>query len=160
VANAPILTALQASDLMMTPAANVPGAVVRTLLYVEDNPANLELVGQLIARRGDLRLLSAADGLLGVEYARALLPEVILMDINLPGMSGIEAMKVLRADPTTAHIPIIALSANAVPRDIERGLEAGFFNYITKPIKVGEFMNALDDALAHAAAHPAAETAT
>ena len=89
-----------------------------------------------IARRADLRLLSAADGNLGIEFARAYLPDVILMDINLPGISGIEAMKILRADPSTAHIPIIALSANAVPRDIEKGLEAGFFNYLTKPIKV------------------------
>ena len=69
------------------------------------------------------------------------------MDINLPGISGIEAMKILRADPSTAHIPIIALSANAVPRDIEKGLEAGFFNYLTKPIKVNQFMDALDVAL-------------
>ena len=69
------------------------------------------------------------------------------MDINLPGMSGIEAMKILRDDPVTAHIPIIALSANAVPRDIEKALEAGFFNYITEPIKVSQFMEALDVAL-------------
>ncbi len=123
------------------------GTPLRTLLYVEDNPANLELVEQLIARRPDLRLLSAADGNLGIEYARAYQPEVILMDINLPGISGIEAMKILRADPSTAHIPIIALSANAVPRDIEKGLEAGFFNYLTKPIKVNQFMDALDVAL-------------
>ena len=123
------------------------GTPLRTLLYVEDNPANLELVEQLIARRPDLRLLSAADGNLGIEFARAYLPEVILMDINLPGISGIEAMKILRADPSTAHIPIIALSANAVPRDIEKGLEAGFFNYLTKPIKVNQFMDALDVAL-------------
>ena len=123
------------------------GTPLRTLLYVEDNPANLELVEQLIARRPDLRLLSAADGNLGIEFARAYQPEVILMDINLPGISGIEAMKILRADPSTAHIPIIALSANAVPRDIEKGLEAGFFNYLTKPIKVNQFMDALDVAL-------------
>ncbi|HYM86870.1 MAG TPA: ATP-binding protein, partial [Pseudoxanthomonas sp.] len=123
------------------------GTPLRTLLYVEDNPANLELVEQLIARRPDLRLLSAADGNLGIEFARACQPEVILMDINLPGISGIEAMKILRADPSTAHIPIIALSANAVPRDIEKGLEAGFFKYLTKPIKVNQFMDALDAAL-------------
>jgi PAS domain S-box-containing protein len=120
----------------------------RTLLYVEDNPANLELVEQLVARRPDLRILGAADGSLGIEFARAYQPEVILMDINLPGISGIEAMKILRSDPSTAHIPIIALSANAVPRDIEKALEAGFFSYLTKPIKVSEFMEALDVALA------------
>ena len=77
------------------------------------------------------------------------------MDINLPGISGIEAMKILRADPATAHIPIIALSANAVPRDIEKGLEAGFFNYLTKPIKVDQFMDALDAALAFSQTAPA-----
>jgi PAS domain S-box-containing protein len=123
------------------------GRPPRTLLYVEDNPANLELVEQLVARRSDLRLLSAADGNVGVEYARAYQPDVILMDINLPGISGIEALKILRADPSTSRIPIIALSANAVPRDVAKGLEAGFFNYLTKPIKVNQFMDALDAAL-------------
>jgi signal transduction histidine kinase/ActR/RegA family two-component response regulator len=130
------------------------GAPLRTLLYVEDNPANLELVEQLIARRPELRLLSAADANLGIEFARAYQPEVILMDINLPGVSGIAAMKILRDDPSTEHIPIIALSANAVPRDIEKALEAGFFNYLTKPIKVDKFMEALDAALKVAAATP------
>ncbi|MBE2262588.1 MAG: PAS domain S-box protein [Burkholderiaceae bacterium] len=122
-------------------------ALRRTVLYVEDNPANLELVQQLIDRRPDLRLLSAADGNLGIEFARAHRPDVILMDIHLPGISGIDAMKILRADPTTAHIPIIALSANAVPRDIAAGLDAGFFHYLTKPIKVSLFMEALDAVL-------------
>ena len=133
------------------------GRPPRTLLYVEDNPANLELVEQLIERRSDLRLLSAADGSLGVEFARAYLPKVILMDINLPGISGIDALRILRADPLTAHIPIIALSANAMPRDIETGLAAGFFSYLTKPIKVDEFMEALDKALelAHTTANRA-----
>jgi PAS domain S-box-containing protein len=128
---------------------STPDAPPRTLLYVEDNPANLELVEQLIARRPDMRLLSAADGSLGIEFARAHLPDLILMDINLPGISGIEAMKVLRADPATAGIPIIALSANALPRDIEKGLQAGFFRYLTKPIKVDQFMDALNMGLEH-----------
>ena len=123
------------------------GVPQRTLLYVEDNPANLELVEQIIARRSDLRLLSAADGNVGIEFARTYQPDLILMDINLPGLSGIEVMKILHADMSTRHIPIIALSANAVPRDIEKGLEAGFFSYLTKPIKVDEFMDALDVAL-------------
>jgi PAS domain S-box-containing protein len=135
-----------------SPALFAPDAPPRTLLYVEDNPANLELVEQLIARRPDLRLLSAADGSLGIEFARAHLPDLILMDINLPGISGIEAMKVLRADPATARIPIIALSANALPRDIEKGLQAGFFRYLTKPIKVDQFMDALTVGLEHSGA--------
>jgi CheY-like chemotaxis protein len=137
------------------PEAAPAGAPLRTVLYVEDNPANLELVEQLIARRPDLRMLSAADGSLGVEFARAYQPDVILMDINLPGISGNEALQILRADPQTAHIPVIALSANAVPRDIEKSLEAGFFSYLTKPIKVERFMNALDTALESSQKAPA-----
>jgi CheY-like chemotaxis protein len=117
------------------------------LLYVEDNPANLMLVEDLIARRPDIRLLTARDGDSGIEIARASLPDVILMDINLPGISGVQALKVLAQDAATARIPVVALSANAVPRDIERGMEAGFFRYLTKPIKVDEFMDALDVAL-------------
>jgi len=120
---------------------------LRTLLYVEDNPANLMLVEDLIARRPDIRLLSARDGNRGVEIARASRPDVILMDINLPGISGIKALRILAEDPTTAHIPVIALSANAMPHDIEKGLEAGFFRYLTKPIRVNEFMETLDVAL-------------
>lgn len=120
---------------------------MRTVLHIEDNPANLELVEQLIARRPDLRLLSAADGHLGIEFARTYLPDVILMDIHLPGISGLEAMQILHADPATAHIPIIALSASALPRDILLGLEAGFSNYLTKPIQVILFMETLDAAL-------------
>jgi len=119
----------------------------RTLLYVEDNPANLMLVEGLIARRPDIRLLSARDGNRGVEIAHASRPDVILMDINLPGISGIQALRILAKDPATARIPVIALSANAMPRDIEKGLEAGFFRYLTKPIKVNEFMDTLDVAL-------------
>lgn len=117
---------------------------LHTLLYVEDNPANLMLVEDLIERRPDIRLLTARDGNQGIEVARKSLPDVILMDINLPGINGIQALKVLSEDPNTAHIPIMALSANAIPRDIEKGLEAGFFRYLTKPIKVNEFMDAID----------------
>ncbi len=105
-----------------------------------------------MARRTDIRLLSARDGKRGIEIARASLPDVILMDINLPGISGVRALRILAEDPATAHIPVVALSANAIPRDIEKGLEAGFFRYLTKPIKVNEFMETLDVALrfAHA----------
>jgi PAS domain S-box-containing protein len=132
--------------------ADVPqGTARRTLLYVEDNPANLKLIEQLIARRHDIRLLSARDGNLGIQLARENLPDVILMDINLPGISGIEALKILRGDPTTAHIPVVALSANAMPRDIEKGLQAGFFRYLTKPIRVPEFMDTMEVALEFAA---------
>ena len=123
------------------------GPRLRILLYVEDNPANLKLVEQLIARRPDLRLLTAVTGHLGIDLARTSRPEMILMDINLPDISGIEVMKILREDSATAHIPIVALSANAMPRDIEKGLAAGFFRYLTKPIKVNEFMDTVIETL-------------
>ncbi len=136
--------------------AQVPtDAHAHTLLYVEDNPANLMLVEDLIARRPDIRLLSARDGIRGIEIARATLPDVILMDINLPGISGIKALRILADDPATAHIPVVALSANAIPGDIEKGLQAGFFRYLTKPIKVNEFMDTLDVALKFAKTKPA-----
>ncbi len=130
------------------PARALTGAPVRTVLHVEDNPANLELVEQLLARRTDLRLMNVANANLGIEFARAYQPAVILMDINLVGISGIAALKILRADSSTAHIPIIAVSANAMPGDIVQGLKAGFFNYLTKPIKFDTFLAALDEALA------------
>ncbi len=119
----------------------------QTLLYVEDNPANLMLVEQIIADHSPLNMLSARDGALGIAIARAQHPDIILMDINLPGISGFKALQILRSDPATAHIPVIALSANAMTRDIEKGLAAGFFRYLTKPIKVSELMDTLDEAL-------------
>jgi len=147
LAAAPLLALMEHAQAATLAPVAPDGRPLRTVLYVEDNQANLEVVAQLIARRQDLRLLTAVNGQLGVEYARACIPDVILMDIHLPGLSGTAAMQQLRADPATAHIPIIALSANAVPRDIEQALAAGFFNYITKPIVVGRFMDALDVAL-------------
>ncbi|MCU1231446.1 MAG: sensor hybrid histidine kinase, partial [Acidobacteria bacterium] len=144
---APLSLVIPAEHAVFVETAVPESARVRTLLYVEDNPANLKLVEKLIARRPDIRLLSAIDGNRGVELARSCLPDVILMDINLPGISGIEALRILRETAVTASIPVVALSANAIPRDIQKGLEAGFFRYLTKPIKVGEFMDALNVAL-------------
>jgi CheY-like chemotaxis protein len=122
-------------------------AVGRTLLHVDDNPANLLLVAQLLAQRPQHRLLSATHGSLGVEIARAHLPTVILLDINLPDINGIEVLKLLQADPSTTHIPVIALSANAMPQEIQQGLQAGFFRYVTKPIRVQLFLDSVDEAL-------------
>jgi PAS domain S-box-containing protein len=151
VSTAP-LTLPAAGEKSVTLTAAPSGTRMRTLLYVEDNPANLKLVERLVARRPDLRLLSAVDGHRGVELARSSLPDVILMDINLPGISGTEAMRILSEDIATAHIPVVALSANAMARDIEKGLAAGFFHYLTKPIRVGEFMETLNLALKFAEA--------
>ena len=123
------------------------GARLHTLLYVEDSLPNRKLIEQIIARRPELRRLTAVDGKSGIEIARASRPRVILMDINLPDISGFKALQILRSDPATAHTPVIALSANATALNVESGLEAGFFRYLTKPIKISEFMEALDLAL-------------
>lgn len=119
----------------------------KTLLYIEDNPANMKLVERLIDRCPNMVLLTAIDGSQGIALARASLPDVILMDINLPGISGIDALKALREDARTAHIPVVAISANAMLHDIEVGRQLGFFRYLTKPIVVEEFMDTLDLAL-------------
>jgi signal transduction histidine kinase/CheY-like chemotaxis protein len=121
------------------------------VLYVEDNPANLRLVEEIVRFRKDLRLLSAPDGHMGLALARAHRPEIILMDLNLPGMSGIEVLRQLRADPVTGGIPVIALTANAMQRDIERGQAAGFNRYLTKPIDIDRFTEAINSTLAQAA---------
>lgn len=153
---------LQHLDAQMLDTFPVPplsaGAAVRTLLYVEDNQANMALVEQLVARRPDLRLMGAQDALRGIAMARAHQPDLILMDINLPGISGMQALAILLGDSATRHIPVLALSANAMPRDIEKGLDAGFFRYLTKPIRVNEFMAALDEGLALGAVRTQAAT--
>ena len=131
------------------PAEPAPGGgEPHLLLYVEDNPANLRLVEEIVRFRADLRLLSAPDGHLGLSLARAHQPEVVLMDLNLPGMSGIEVLRQLRADPLTAAIPVIALTANAMQCDIERGQAAGFDRYLTKPIDIDKFTEAINSTLA------------
>ena len=122
----------------------------RIVLYVEDNPANLKLVERIIGSHPDITLLTATTGTSGIDVARASLPDLILMDINLPGITGIQALKILQDDPVTAHIPVLAISANAMPRDIKKGMEAGFFRYLTKPIKINEFMEAVEVALEYA----------
>jgi signal transduction histidine kinase/CheY-like chemotaxis protein len=126
------------------------GAPVRpsTLLYIEDNPANLKLVQEIVRFRPDLRLVSAPDGHFGLSLARTQRPDVILMDLNLPGLSGFEVLAQLRREPETARIPAIAVSANAMRADIERALAAGFTRYLTKPIDIGQFNEAIDGVLA------------
>lgn len=137
-----------AAQPAQAPAAEPDAAEPHLLLYVEDNPANLRLVEEIVAFRRDLRLLAAPDGHLGLQLARAHRPEAILMDLNLPGMSGFEVLKQLRTDPETAAIPVIALTANAMPRDVERGLAAGFHRYLTKPIDIDKFTEAINSTLA------------
>ncbi len=107
----------------------------------------MELVAQLVAPRTDLRLLRAYDAVQGIALANSESPDVILLDIHLPGMNGLQALRVLQLNPATRQIPVLALSANAMPSDIEKGLAAGFLRYLTKPILNKELMQALDHAL-------------
>ena len=130
------------------PGRSRPSRTLSTLLYIEDNPANLRLVEEIVLPRTDLRLLSAPEGQTGIALARQHLPHVILVDINLPGIDGYEIRRRLRADPRTARIPVIAVSANAMPRDVAYGKDAGFYCYLTKPIDIEEFSAAIDRALA------------
>ena len=131
------------------PVLALPDSKPCTVLYVEDNQANMELVAQILETwRPNFQLLSAENGMLGLEMARNHSPQVILMDLNLPGMSGLEVLQSLRQDPATSHIPVLAISANAMTRDVAKGLAAGFFAYLTKPFKIEEFLKVLDRALA------------
>jgi PAS domain S-box-containing protein len=123
----------------------------RRLLYVENDFASIGLVEQLVARRSDVVLLRAADVNLGIGLARTARPEVILLNIDLPGIGAHPFMKLLRADPATENMPLLALGASAAPDTITKALEAGFFHYLTKPLKAEPFMEALDDALQFAA---------
>ena len=118
-----------------------------TMLYVEDNPDNLKLMELIVSRMEGLTMISTHTGELGVEMARAERPDLIILDINLPGMSGIETLKRLQSYESTNKIPVLALSAAATARDIEKGMEAGFLRYLTKPILVPEVMEAINTAM-------------
>jgi len=115
-----------------------------TLLYIEDNPVNVLLVEELVRMRPGLKLESAGTGLAGVARAAALLPDLVLIDIQLPDIDGFEVLRHLQQQAQTAHIPCIALSANAMQADIARATAAGFSDYWTKPIDFSSFLAALD----------------
>ncbi|MCB1954462.1 MAG: response regulator [Rhodocyclaceae bacterium] len=128
------------------PAEAAPAEGLHTVLYIEDNPINLRLVERIFEMRSHIELISAHEPGLGLELAKLRVPELILLDINLPGMDGYEVLKRLRADPELAPIPVVALTASAMPGDIERGKRAGFNDYLTKPINVADLL-ALADGL-------------
>jgi PAS domain S-box-containing protein len=120
----------------------------KLVLYVEDNPANVTFMKDLVNTFENIDLLTAPTAEMGVELARGRHPDVVIMDINLPGMSGLDALRALRESPETKEIPVIALTAAASERDKQRGMQAGFYRYLTKPVKVDEFVTALEGLLA------------
>ena len=124
-----------------------PVADIKQVLYIEDNPANVRLVKQLFSVYADLTLITATTGEAGLDLAIQHRPRLILLDIHLPGIDGFETLRRLHASPVTANIPVIALSADAMPLDVKRGLAAGFARYITKPLVIEELLDAVNQAM-------------
>jgi PAS domain S-box-containing protein len=139
----PAPTAAAAADTTL----QFEGPRGRLVLYVEDNPANVAFMRDLLRDFERLELLTAPTAEMGIELAFCRRPHAVIMDINLPGIDGFEALTRLREQPATAHIPVIALTASASERERQRGLKAGFFRYLTKPVKVDEFIDALAEIL-------------
>ncbi len=143
VASEPIPTRLTERG----PSPLTTGAAHHLVIYVEDNPSNIAFMRDLMEDLPSVELLTAPNAELGIELIRAHLPKLVIMDINLPGMSGFEAVERLRVWPETRAIPVIGLSAAALAKDTSRAKEAGFARYLTKPVKVAELTRALEELL-------------
>lgn len=138
----------EAETVAAAPAPDQPHRSGFSVLYVEDNPANLALVRNILATLDDVTLFEATDGATGVALAEQHCPDVIILDINLPDVSGYAVLEQLKRIPDLAATPVLALSAGVLPRDVERGNAAGFFRYLTKPVDVKKFLAAVDAAVA------------
>ena len=119
----------------------------RTVLYIEDNHSNITLVAHFFAYREHIQLLTARTPELGIELAKSRLPDLILLDINMPGMNGYQVLEILKADANLKGIPVIAVTANAMLSDINRARAAGFTEYLTKPLDVEQFFKTIDRCL-------------
>ncbi|MGM0595179.1 MAG: PAS domain-containing protein [Pseudomonadota bacterium] len=139
-----VKTASKADAGPKTLATEQPPSAEYTVLYIEDNPVNLKLVSQLLGRRGHIHLLTAHEPQLGLELAAAHRPALILLDTNMPEMDGYQVLERLRAEPQLCDIPVVAVTANAMPRDIERGRAAGFDDYLTKPLNIPQFISTVE----------------
>jgi CheY-like chemotaxis protein len=127
-----------------------------SVVYIEDNPSNIAFMKDLLEAFDRVELLTAPTAELGLELVRTHLPNVVLMDIHLPGMNGLEALRRLKQWRETRDIPVVALSAAAVVRDAERVRQAGFHRYLTKPLKIDEFAKVLREVLQHGDTPPSA----
>jgi PAS domain S-box-containing protein len=127
------------------PSAHVRGPA-RNVLYVEDNPSNIKLVETILAERPEVTLIVATQGSLAVDLAREHRPALVLLDLNLPDMSGEEVLGRLRSDPRTAGIPVVIVSADATPGQIVRVRQAGADDYLTKPFGLERFLGVIDGA--------------
>jgi CheY-like chemotaxis protein len=117
----------------------------KKILYIEDNPSNIRLLRQVFARYPLINLDVAEEAFLGIYKARSLQPDLIILDINLPGMDGYETLSVLKHDSITNNIPVVGLSANAMPYDIDRGRKSGFYEYLTKPLDINLLIHVLNE---------------
>ncbi len=123
------------------------GLKEKLILYIEDNPDNLELVKRALIFRESVKLISAPAAEIGIDLAKNYKPDLILLDIQLPGMDGFTAFKRLKELNETGDIPVIALSADAMKINQQKAIDYGFLDYITKPIRVGQFLNKIDEVL-------------
>jgi CheY-like chemotaxis protein len=119
----------------------------RTVMVIASDQANFQLVTQLIARRDDWKLLTATQGKQGVDMTSACQPDIVVMDTSLSDINGLEALRMLRDNFSTSHIPVIALSSDAQQTHIDQGLKAGFYRYLTKPFRLTDLLDAIDDAV-------------
>ena len=140
---------LEAEDVvpLSAPSAEFPEGAKATILYIEDNLANLQLIQHILARRPEIHLLTAMQSTLGMELARRHRPDLILLDLHLPDVDGLTTLRKLRAETATSNIPVIMISADATPGSIERLHAAGARHYLTKPIRVDEFVRTVDEVL-------------
>jgi len=129
-----------------------PRGLGSTVLYIEDNAANLRLVGQILATRRDIKLLTASNASLGLELAETQRPDLVLLDLNLPELDGYGVLSLLRAKEWGRSLPVVAVTALAMPHDIDRARSAGFAEYLTKPIEVERFLRVVDECLARGGA--------
>src|SRR2546423_4440865 len=118
------------------------------VLYIEDDPVNFTLVERILEFRPALKLMHARSGESGVEMATINHPKLILLDLNLPDMHGSEVLRQLQQEPATATVPVVVLSADATPSQIERLLSAGARNYLTKPFDIDPFLAVVDEMVA------------
>ena len=147
-AEAPVLPGEGDFAPMPLPGNTLPPARVRKVLYIEDNPVNVLLMEAMLGRVNSLQMLSAPLPLLGLQMAADERPDLILLDIQLPGMDGFEVLRRLRLNEASHRVPVIAVSANAMSHDVAHGLAAGFVRYLTKPLDMHELLAAVEEALA------------
>lgn len=121
-----------------------------TVLYVDDDPSNLKLVEYTLRQRRDIDFHKAINGATGIEHAVSINPDLILLDICLPDMDGFEVLQKIRQQEQMQDIPVLALSAHCMPNDIERGRQAGFSEYLSKPFNLNEFLDCLNQYLPEA----------